>query len=195
MSWVGIVLIFLSVEINSNDSFQISVIENSGKSEFRLFRKIDCYGINVTQCFYGNSYFCYQQIPETMNYYTSKTIAKADFEDIKMKVIDALKTEGFGVLTEIDLKTTMKKKLDKDYLPHTILGACNPVYADKVLQIEPNISTMLPCNVTIKELKNGTIEVATINPAAAMGSVNNAEIIELAKEVQAKLLKVLEGFG
>ena len=65
MSWVGIVLIFLSVEINSNDSFQISVIENSGKSEFRLFRKIDCYGINVTQCFYGNSYFCYQQIPET----------------------------------------------------------------------------------------------------------------------------------
>ncbi|MBK6839097.1 MAG: DUF302 domain-containing protein [Bacteroidetes bacterium] len=130
-----------------------------------------------------------------MNYYNIKSIANANFEDIKAKVLKGLQDEGFGVLTEIDLKSIMKKKLDKDYLPHTILGACNPVYADKVLQIEPNISTMLPCNVTIKELKNGTIEVATINPAAAMGSVNNAEIIELANEVQAKLLKVLEGFG
>jgi len=127
-----------------------------------------------------------------MNYYSSKTIAKADFEDIKTKVIEALKSEGFGVITEIDLKAIMKKKLDKDYLPHTILGACNPVYADKVLQIEPNISAMLPCNVTIKELKNGAIEVASINPAASMGNVKNEEIISLATEVQDKLMKMLD---
>ena len=84
---------------------------------------------------------------------------------------EALKAEGFGVLTEIDIQATMKKKLDKDYLPHLILGACNPVYADKVLSIDPNISTMLPCNVTIRQLENGEIEVAAINPHAAMGAI------------------------
>jgi len=130
-----------------------------------------------------------------MDYYNIKSIPGANFEDIKAKVITGLQDEGFGVLTEIDLKAIMKKKLDKDYLPHTILGACNPVYADKVLQIEPNISAMLPCNVTIKENTNHAIEIATINPVAAMGSVNNKEIILLAQEVQEKLTKMLNGIG
>lgn len=130
-----------------------------------------------------------------MDYYNIKSIPGANFEDIKAKVITGLQNEGFGVLTEIDLKAIMKKKLDKDYLPHTILGACNPVYADKVLQIEPNISAMLPCNVTIKENANHAIEIATINPVAAMGSVNNKEIILLAQEVQDKLTKMLNGIG
>ncbi|MBK7850711.1 MAG: DUF302 domain-containing protein [Bacteroidetes bacterium] len=130
-----------------------------------------------------------------MDYYNIKSIPGANFEDIKAKVITGLQNEGFGVLTEIDLKAIMKKKLDKDYLPHTILGACNPVYADKVLQIEPNISAMLPCNVTIKENTNHAIEIATINPVAAMGSVNNKEIILLAQEVQDKLTKMLNGIG
>ena len=130
-----------------------------------------------------------------MDYYNIKSIPGASFEDIMAKVIKGLQEEGFGVLTEIDLKTIMKKKLDKDYLPHTILGACNPVYADKVLQIEPNISAMLPCNVTIKENTNHAIEIATINPVAAMGSVNNKEIILLAQEVQDKLTKMLKGIG
>jgi len=130
-----------------------------------------------------------------MDYYNIKSIPGANFEDIKAKVITGLQDEGFGVLTEIDLKAIMKKKLDKDYLPHTILGACNPVYADKVLQIEPNISAMLPCNVTIKENTNHAIEIATINPVAAMGSVNNKEIILLAQEVQDKLTKMLNGIG
>lgn len=130
-----------------------------------------------------------------MDYYNIKSIPGANFEDIKAKVITGLQDEGFGVLTEIDLKAIMKKKLDKDYLPHTILGACNPVYADKVLQIEPNISAMLPCNVTIKENTNHAIEIATINPVAAMGSVNNKDIILLAQEVQDKLTKMLNGIG
>ena len=130
-----------------------------------------------------------------MDYYNIKSIPGANFEDIKAKVITGLQNEGFGVLTEIDLKAIMKKKLDKDYLPHTILGACNPVYADKVLQIEPNISAMLPCNVTIKENTNHAIEIATINPVAAMGSVNNKDIILLAQEVQDKLTKMLNGIG
>lgn len=127
-----------------------------------------------------------------MNYFNSKKIQNVSFEDIKTKVIAALQAEGFGVLTEIDLKATMKKKLDKDYLPHVILGACNPVYADNVLQLEPNVSALLPCNVTVRELANGDIEVATINPEVAMESVNNKSIARFAGEVQTKLLKVLE---
>ena len=126
-----------------------------------------------------------------MNYYNLITINNKSFDQIKSDILNALQTEGFGVLTEIDLQATMKKKLNKDYLPHLILGACNPVYADKVLQIESNISVMLPCNVTIKELKNGSIEVATINPAAAMGSINNKEVVPIANEVQEKLARVL----
>lgn len=127
-----------------------------------------------------------------MKYYNSKIVKGSNFTEVKSKLIEALKEEGFGVLTEIDLKETMKKKLNKDYLPHTILGACNPVYADKVLSIDPNISSMLPCNVTIKELVGGDIEVASINPSMAMGAIGNAEIIPLANEVQAKLSKVIE---
>ena len=126
-----------------------------------------------------------------MNYYNSVTIKNKSFDQIKSDVTAALQTEGFGVLTEIDLQATMKKKLNKDYLPHIIMGACNPVYADKVLQIESNISTMLPCNVTIKELTSGGIEVATINPSAAMGSINNKEVVPIANEVQEKLMRVL----
>jgi uncharacterized protein (DUF302 family) len=85
----------------------------------------------------------------------------------------------------------MKKKLDKDYLPHVILGACNPTYADKVVSIEPHISTMLPCNVTIREMDNGEIEVSAIDPAAAMGVVENHEIVQHAEEVNEMLKNVL----
>lgn len=130
-----------------------------------------------------------------MNYYNLTTIKGKNFEQVKADVITALQSEGFGVLTEIDLKATMKKKLDKDYLPHTILGACNPVFADKVLQIESNISTMLPCNVTIKELSNGNIEVATINPSAAMGAIENKSVVPIANEVQEKLQRVLKALS
>lgn len=126
-----------------------------------------------------------------MNYYNSKRFSGTTIESIRPKVEEALKAEGFGVLTEIDIQATMKKKLDKDYLPHVILGACNPVYADKVLSIEPTISTMLPCNVTLRQLETGEIEVAIIDPLAAMGAVGNLTLEVHAKEVNEKLQRVL----
>jgi uncharacterized protein (DUF302 family) len=126
-----------------------------------------------------------------MKYYNSKTIQAKNLQEIRAAVEEALKTEGFGVLTEIDIQATMKKKLDKDYLPHIILGACNPVYADKVLSVDPNISTMLPCNVTIRELETGDFEVAMMDTVAAMSAVGNPKIEIHAKEVQAKLDKVM----
>jgi uncharacterized protein (DUF302 family) len=126
-----------------------------------------------------------------MNYYNAKIIENTTIGAIRPKVEEELKKEGFGVLTEIDIQATMKKKLDKDYLPHVILGACNPVYADKVLSVEPRISTMLPCNVTLRELGNGNVEIATIDPLGAMSAVDNKEVAQFAKEIQEKLVTVL----
>jgi len=126
-----------------------------------------------------------------MKYYHSKIINRTTIEKIRPKVEEELKKEGFGVLTEIDIQATMKKKLDKDYLPHVILGACNPVYADKVLSIEPSISTMLPCNVTLRDLGNNNVEVAIIDPLAAMGAVGNSALEVHAEEVNDKLVSVL----
>jgi uncharacterized protein (DUF302 family) len=126
-----------------------------------------------------------------MKYFNSKTITGTTVSAIRPKVEEELLKEGFGVLTEIDIQATMKKKLDKDYLPHVILGACNPVYADKVISIEPTISTMLPCNVTLRELGNGDVEIAVIDPSAAMGAVGNADLETAANEVQIKLMNVL----
>jgi uncharacterized protein (DUF302 family) len=127
-----------------------------------------------------------------MSYYFSKNLSRVPFETAKERVVKALQAEGFGVLTEIDIKATMKKKVNKEYLPHLILGACNPVFADKVLQQDPHISTMLPCNVTLRELEAGNIEVSIIDPSAAMGPVNNKNIELLAGEVREKLKRVLE---
>lgn len=129
-----------------------------------------------------------------MEYYNSRTISGISFDEIRTRIESALKLEGFGVLTEIDIQATMKNKLNKDYLPHLILGACNPVYADTVLTIDPNISTLLPCNVTIREIENGDIVVSTINPEAAMSSIGNPEIEKSAAEIQEKLMRALNTF-
>lgn len=126
-----------------------------------------------------------------MKYYNSRIINGTNIAALRPMIEEELKKVGFGVLTEIDIQATMKKKLDKDYLPHVILGACNPVYADKVLSIEPSISTMLPCNVTLRDLGNGNVEVAVIDPSAAMGSVGNPALEAPAKEVQAQLMNFL----
>jgi uncharacterized protein (DUF302 family) len=126
-----------------------------------------------------------------MNYYIAKTIKNTTIAQIRPKVEEELKKEGFGVLTEIDIQATMKQRLDKDYLPHIILGACNPVYADKVLSVEPQISTMLPCNVTLREVGNGDVEVATVDPLGAMSAVDNKAIEHLAVEIQTKLKNVI----
>jgi uncharacterized protein (DUF302 family) len=127
-----------------------------------------------------------------MTYFVAKTINNDSFASIRTKTEEALKAEGFGILTEIDIQATMKKKLDKDYKPYLILGACNPVFADKVLQAEPTIGALLPCNVTIREIENGEIEVAIMDPAAAMAVVDNPAIEPLAIEVKEKLLRALE---
>ena len=127
-----------------------------------------------------------------MKYYINKTLEAQSFSGVKEKVTAALKEQGFGVLTEIDIQATMKKKLDRDYLPTLILGACNPGFADKVLTIDPNMSAMLPCNVTIRELENGKVEVSAIDPEAAMVPVGKEEIKPLAKEVKEKLAKAIE---
>ncbi len=128
-----------------------------------------------------------------MKYYNSKIVTGTTIEGIRPKVEEELKKQGFGVLTEIDIRATMKKKLNKDYLPHVILGACNPVYADRVLSIEPAISTMLPCNVTLRELGNGDVEIAMMAPAEAMRAVGNTELEAAAVEVQEKLMTALNG--
>src|SRR5699024_3755201 len=99
-----------------------------------------------------------------MKYYQSKIIENVSLNEIRPKVEEELKNIGFGVLTEIDIQHTMKEKLNKDYQPHVILGACSPVYADKILTVEPTVSTLLPCNVTLRELGNGNTEVAMMNP-------------------------------
>ena len=127
-----------------------------------------------------------------MRHYNAKTVSGKSFEEVRKSVEVALKDAGFGILTEIDLQKTMKMKLDKDYLPHLILGACNPYYADKVLAIDPSISTMLPCNVTIREIEKEKYEVSTINPLFAMEGVGNAELRVHAGEIQDKLQGMLD---
>ncbi|MEX2350566.1 MAG: DUF302 domain-containing protein [Flavobacteriaceae bacterium] len=127
-----------------------------------------------------------------MKYYLSKRITNTTLDALRPKVEEELKKEGFGVLTEIDIQATMKKKLDKEYLPHVILGACNPVYADKVLSVEPTISTMLPCNVTLRQLESGEIEVAIIDSLATMRVVESPSLEIYAKEVNEKLERVLK---
>lgn len=127
-----------------------------------------------------------------MSYFHSITVKSPSIEQLREKVEGALKSEGFGVLTEIDVQATMKKKLDKDYSPYLILGACNPVFADKVLSAEPHIGVLLPCNVTIRQLDAGNFEVAMMNPGAAMSAVQNPAIEPLANEVGEKLQRALD---
>jgi uncharacterized protein (DUF302 family) len=108
-------------------------------------------------------------------------------------VTETLKEHGFGVLTEIDVKATLKKKLDVDFKKYKILGACNPPLAHKALQTEDKIGLMLPCNVIVQELEGGGVEVAAIDPVASMASVDNASLAEVGMEVQKKLAAVIEG--
>lgn len=125
-----------------------------------------------------------------MNYYFNKTIA-SDFESVKKKVIEELGKEGFGILSEIDVQSTFKKKLDIDFKKYQILGACNPHFAHKAITAEDKIGTMLPCNVILQELENGEIEVAAINATASMQAVENNKVAEVVKVISAKLQKVI----
>jgi uncharacterized protein (DUF302 family) len=126
-----------------------------------------------------------------MKYYFEKTTDYA-FEEAIEKVTEELKKEGFGVLTEIDVQATLKKKLDVDFRKYQILGACNPPFAHKALQAENKIGAMLPCNVIVQELEDGKIEVATVDPVASMLAVENDKLGEIANEIRSKLQKVIE---
>ncbi len=114
------------------------------------------------------------------------------FTEVIQKVTEALKVEGFGVLTEIDLKTTLKKKLDVDFYNYTILGACNPGFAYKALQAEDKIGTMLPCNVIVQEKVPGQVEVSAVDPAASMQAIENDQLKAISIEVRDRLKKVIE---
>ena len=125
-----------------------------------------------------------------MKYYISKTIA-GDFPAIVERVIASLKTEGFGVLTEIDVKATMKQKLNIDFRDYRILGACNPPLAHQALTADDKIGTMLPCNVIVQDLGSGQVEVAAINPAISMEHVENTVLKTIADSVTGKLRRVI----
>ena len=126
-----------------------------------------------------------------MEYYFSKTIA-GSFDDAIQKVTEALKSEGFGILTEIDIKATLKKKLDVDFYNYKILGACNPPFAYKALLAEDKIGILLPCNVIVQERTAGQVEVSAVDPSASMQSIENKELHDIATEVRARLQKVIE---
>ena len=126
-----------------------------------------------------------------MSYYFSKTL-NLPFDDAIVRVTEELKKEGFGVLTDIDVRATMKKKLDVDFRNYRILGACNPPFAHQALLAEDKIGTMLPCNVIVQELAPGVVEVAAIDPVASMAAVNNPQLGAVGMEVRAKLQRVVE---
>jgi len=123
-------------------------------------------------------------------YYFNKCL-DLTFEELKNKVIEELKKEGFGVLTEIDIKAKLKEKLNVDFKKYKILGACNPSLAYQALQVEDKIGVMLPCNIIIQELANGQVEAAAINPNASMQAVGSAKLNEIAGEVSQKLQRVI----
>lgn len=125
-----------------------------------------------------------------MSYYFSKTL-NATFDGAIAHVTAELKKEGFGVLTEIDVKETLKKKLKADFRNYKILGACNPPFAYLALQAEDKIGAMLPCNVIVQETTGG-VEVATVDPIASMAAVENPKLAEVAQHVQTKLKKVID---
>jgi uncharacterized protein (DUF302 family) len=126
-----------------------------------------------------------------MNYFLAKTVSKS-YDEALAAVTEALKGEGFGVLTEIDVKETLKKKLDIDFPKYKILGACNPPLAHKALTTENQIGVLLPCNVVVQEHPDGRVEVSAMDPAAAMQAIGNKELDAIASDVRARMERVLE---
>jgi uncharacterized protein (DUF302 family) len=126
-----------------------------------------------------------------MSYYFSKTL-NVSFEEAVAKVTEEMKKEGFGILTDIDVQATLKKKLNADFRKYRILGACNPPFAYQALQAEDKIGLMLPCNFIVQELSEGKVEVAAIDPIVSMQAINNPLLGSVAQQVHAKLKKVIE---
>lgn len=126
-----------------------------------------------------------------MSYYFTTTLDEP-FDAAIKKVTAALAEQGFGVLTEIDVKATMKKKLDVDFRPYRILGACNPPFAHQALSAEDKIGTMLPCNVIVQQHEDGSVEIAAVDPVASMQAIDNPALGEIATEVRQRLKSVIE---
>lgn len=126
-----------------------------------------------------------------MKYYFNKILA-LPFDKAVEQVTEELKKEGFGILTEIDVKETLQKKLNVDFTKYKILGACNPPFAYRALQAENKIGTMLPCNVIVQEISEGQVEIAAIDPVASMTAIENPDLQDLAEQVRSKLKKVID---
>ncbi len=127
--------------------------------------------------------------------YSFSTRLTGNLEQIEQQLTEALQQEGFGILTEIDVQATLKKKLGLEKRPYKILGACNPPLANQAIEAEPDIGLLLPCNVVIRKEEDGSITVAFMDPAAVMQLVDQAGIAELANEVRGRLLRVRESLG
>jgi uncharacterized protein (DUF302 family) len=127
-----------------------------------------------------------------MTYYFSKKLP-AGFDEAVRRTVEALKAEGFGVITEIDVRDTLKKKINVDFRNYRILGACNPALAHEALQLEDKIGTMLPCNVIVQDSGEGEVEVAAIDPVASMQAIDNPALKRAADQVRARLARVIEG--
>ena len=128
-----------------------------------------------------------------MKFYINRTV-EGTFDNIIECVIVALKAEGFGVLTDIDVRQTMKTKINLDFRPYRILGACNPALAHQALTAEDKIGTMLPCNIIVQQHENGEIEVAAIDPASSMQGIGNPALTQLAGLVAERLTRVIANF-
>ena len=124
--------------------------------------------------------------------YAFATTVQGPYEETVSRVIDALKEAGFGVLTEIDVKATLKTKLNVDFRKYVILGACNPPYAHKVLQADLDVGLLLPCNAVVYETDDNKSHVSAINPISALKVIENEKLKEIAAEVSEKLKKVIE---
>ena len=132
---------------------------------------------------------------EKVKEYAFSTVLDTSYEDAISKVIDALKEEGFGVLTEIDVKATLKKKLDKDFRKYVILGACNPPFAHRSLEADLDVGLLLPCNVIVYETDDKKASVSAINPVSALEVIRSEELIKIAEEVSGKLKNVIDRIG
>lgn len=127
--------------------------------------------------------------------YSFSTQLSGKLSEIEARVVEALKQEGFGVLTEIDVQATLKAKLDVDRRPYKILGACNPVLANQAINKEPDIGLLLPCNVVLREEEDGQITVAFMDPIAVLSLVDTEGVVELATEVRSRLERVRDSLS